>query len=71
MTPLEKLFLNKRIEVKILGRDKYGKTSNEWISVVGRCNFIGANKYMGIPLQVTINNTPYTVDHITKIKCLT
>lgn len=62
-------FLGKRVSFKTQSRDNYGKLTNDMIEVVGKCTFIGNNKFLG-HLQITIDRTPFEVKHITHIKCL-
>lgn len=72
MVVLEDMFLGKDVEIKILDRDQQGKiTPNNFTTVTGKCNFIGPNRFLNIPLQVTINRTPYEVKHVNDIKCIT
>lgn len=69
MTVLEEIFLNKRVEVKIPYRDEFGKqVPGKFDTAVGICKFIGENKWLGIPLQITIDRTPFEVKHINDVK---
>jgi len=64
-----KQFLNKLVEVKIIGRDNFGKkTPGKFITVAGICSFIGPNKNLDIPLQATIGRTPFTLNSLSDIK---
>jgi hypothetical protein len=61
-------FLNKRVEVKVLEKDKFGKDiPNKYVWLGGQCTFIGENEFLNIPLQINIDNHPVWVQHITDI----
>jgi hypothetical protein len=62
--------IGKRIRVKVYNRDHMGKITKDKGWVHGKCEFIGPNLMLDWPLQVTIDRTPYTVDHITDIEII-
>jgi hypothetical protein len=71
MTALEEIFLNKTIEVPFPYRDERGKiVPNKFGIIRGVCTFIGENKILNWPLQVTIDRTPVEVKHINHIKII-
>lgn len=62
-------FLGKLVEVMIPERDNYGKEiPGKYIPIRGICRFIGENKLLDIPLQITIDGTPCRLDHINHVK---
>lgn len=65
---MEEQFLDKVIIAKIKARDNTGKLTNKLIEVCGKCTFIGPNINLGWPLQVTIDRTPFEIEHITHIR---
>ena len=69
MTPLEEIFLNKKVLIKIPFRDNAGKEiPGKFDTTGGICTFIGPNDFMGYELQVTIDRTPFKINHINDIK---
>jgi hypothetical protein len=69
---LKDQFLDKRIEIKVLEKDKFGNDiSNQYVWIGGQCTFIGENEFLNIPLQVNIDNHPVWINHINDIRIKT
>lgn len=63
--------LNKRVEITIQARDDKGKLiPNKYTQATGICTFVGENKWLNWPLQVTINRTPFQIRSLKDIKVL-
>jgi len=63
-------FLNKRVEVLVLGRNDQGKRSVEFVKVAGLCTYIGENKLLGYPLEIIVDRMPIQLSNINQVKLL-
>jgi len=62
-------FLNKRVLVRVLERDKFGKNiPDSFVWIGGICTFIGSNRLLKIDLQINLENHPVWIKHISDIK---
>ncbi len=68
MTKDLKQIVGKRVIIRTpSGRDNFGKSNGKMIEVGGKCDYIGPNEFMDIPLVITLNRTPFELKSINDI----
>jgi hypothetical protein len=66
----ERLYFDEKLEVTSIYSIGGKIVPNKFGIIRGVCTFIGENKILNWPLQVTIDRTPVEVKHINHIKII-